>query len=497
MINTTNLIKYLVIISLTSLLSTLAHAIKPSLPLATPKPAQLIIKSQEPLKDLPQKLTVLLKKYKISTDNISIVVQELNADKPLLSHNADVLRNPASTMKLFTTYAALKVLEPNYIWRTEAWMRGTLEEGVLQGDLILKGYGDPFLVHQNYWKFVQGIQEKGIHTITGKVIIDNSFFDKVPKDRASFDQRPLRTYNALPSALMYNFQASRFLFRPNEKKNKIDIIPHPWIPNLNYINNVKLSKGRCRRSHYTQKFKMVEDTLTISGTYSPQCGQQFILRVFSEPAEHAFNAFRDFWRNTGGKFKGSMAIGKVTKGDVKIHTYYSNSLSEQIRKINKWSNNVMTRQLLLSLGAKAEGKPGTIPKGRKAILAALNTAGIDTTGMVIDNGSGLSRIARVSAQQHADLLKRAWRDKFMPEFLSSLSLSGLDGTLVNRFRDDDMRGRSHMKTGSLNNVRSIAGYMLSRKGHWMLVVMHHNGTKASSGRGEKIQNTLLQWAFEQ
>ena len=136
-------------------------------------------------------------------------------------------------------------------------------------------------------------------------------------------------------------------------------------------------------------------------------------------------------------------------------------------------------------------------KGRKAILSTLKEIGIDTQSITIDNGSGLSRIARISAQQHASLLKRAWRDEFMPEFLSSLSLSGLDGTLVNRFRNNDMRGRSHMKTGSLNNVRAIAGYMLNRKGHWMLVVMHHNGPKASTGHGAKIQDTLLKWAFEQ
>ncbi|MCK5727231.1 MAG: D-alanyl-D-alanine carboxypeptidase/D-alanyl-D-alanine-endopeptidase [Thiotrichaceae bacterium] len=462
-----------------------------------PQPAVLMIKSQETLKELPEKIRNLLKKYKIPKENISILVQDLNTDKPLLSHNPTTPRNPASTMKLLTTYAALKVLEPNYTWRTEAWVRGTIKEGVLKGDLILKGYGDPFLVHQNYWKFVQGIREKGLHTIKGKIIIDNSFFTVGKQNRAAFDQRPLRAYNALPSALMYNFQTSRFLFRPDKKNNKIEIIPYPWIPNFNYINNVKLQKGRCKRRHYRPKFKLTDQSLTISGSYSAQCGQQFIMKVLSKPPEHAFNAFRDFWRNTGGKLQAKMKIGKVRKGDTRFHIYYSNSLSEQIRKINKWSNNVMTRQLLLTLGAKAKGRPGTMVKGRAAIFDALNEVGINTQKMVIDNGSGLSRIARVSAQQHASLLIRAWRDKFMPEFLSSLSLSGLDGTLVNRFRNDDMRGRSHMKTGSLNNVRSIAGYMLNRKGRWMVVVMHHNGAKASSGRGAKIQNTLLQWVFEQ
>jgi D-alanyl-D-alanine carboxypeptidase/D-alanyl-D-alanine-endopeptidase (penicillin-binding protein 4) len=192
-----------------------------------------------------------------------------------------------------------------------------------------------------------------------------------------------------------------------------------------------------------------------------------------------------------------METRTVQKVDVRLHTHYSESLGNQIRVINKWSNNLMTRQLLLTLGATKYGKPGTLEKGRRAILETLADNGIDNKDIIIDNGSGLSRTARVTASQHAQLLERAWRDEFMPEFMSSLSLSGLDGTLVNRFRNDDMKGRSHMKTGTLRNAKSIAGYMLNRQGKWLVVVMHHNGPKIGGGRGSKIQNAMLRWAFEQ
>ena len=462
-----------------------------------PQPAQIQIKSKQTTQRLPRSVKKLLKKYAISEKNISIYVKDLNADKPLIELNTQKQRNPASTMKLLTTYAALKILKPNYTWKTEAWVRGEIKEGVLEGDLILKGYGDPFLVHQNYWKFVQGLRDKGLVEIKGKVIIDNSYFDIPETDSGEFDNRPYRTYNAIPSALMYNFQASRFLFRPNKKKQRVDIIPYPWIAEFSYINKVKYAKGRCRRTHYFPKFTKNEKQLTISGRYSSGCGQQFILRVLSRPAEHAFNGFRDFWRGLGGKVGDAMDVGAVQKGDVKFHTYYSDSLGNQIRIINKWSNNIMTRQLLLSLGAKKFGKPGTLEKGRRAILETLADSDIDNKDIVIDNGSGLSRIARITASQHAQLLERAWRDEFMPEFVSSLSLSGLDGTLVNRFRNDDMRGRTHMKTGTLKNSKAIAGYMLNRKGKWLVVVIHHNGAKIGGGRGSKIQNAMLRWTFEQ
>ena len=462
-----------------------------------PQPAQIKINSKQQPQHLPRSIKKLLHQYKISEKNLSIYVKDLNADNPLISLNIDQLRNPASTMKLLTTYAALKILKPNYSWRTEAWMRGKFKNGVLQGDLILKGYGDPFLVHQNYWKFVQGLRDKGLLEITGKVIIDNSYFDVPKTDNGKFDNRPYRTYNATPSALMYNFQASRFLFRPNEEKRRIDIIPYPWITEFSYINEVKYVKGKCKRKHYFPTFKKSTNALRISGQYSAGCGQQYMLRVVSTPARHAFNGFRDFWRGMGGKVGDVMETGAVKEGDTRFHTYYSDSLGNQIRVINKWSNNVMTRQLLLTLGAKKFGKPGTLEKGRQAILEALDDNGIDNKGIIIDNGSGLSRIARITARQHAQLLERAWRDEFMPEFMSSLSLSGLDGTLVNRFRNEDMSGRTHMKTGTLRNAKAIAGYMLNRKGRWLVVVMHHNGSKIGGGRGSRLQNALLRWAFEQ
>ncbi|CAA6824250.1 MAG: D-alanyl-D-alanine carboxypeptidase (EC [uncultured Thiotrichaceae bacterium] len=445
---------------------------------------------------LPEEVRQLLKKHKIPNKNLSVSVKELSSGKSLISHNIDVSRNPASTMKLLTTYAALKTLKPNYSWKTEAWIRGSIKSGVLKGDLILKGYGDPFLIHEKYWKFVQGIRDRGLKKITGNIIIDNSYFDIPKTDPGKFDNRPFRTYNAIPSALMYNFQATRLLFRPDKEEKRIDIIPYPWIPEYSYTNRVKYSSKRCARKHHRPTISRTKNKVIIAGSYSAQCGQQYILRAISEADEHAYNGFRDFWRGMGGELTGTLKKGKVTQSDKRFHTYYSDSLGDQIRVINKWSNNVMTRQLLLTLGAKKYGAPGTLEKGRTAILDVLEENNIDHQGIIIDNGSGLSRIARITTRQHMQLLQKAWNDPFMPEFMSSLALSGLDGTMVKRFRKGDQRGRSHMKTGTLRNSKAIAGYMLTRKGKWLAVVIHHNGPKIGGGRGSRIQDAMLRWSFE-
>lgn len=471
---------------------------------------------------LPTSITKLLKKYKIPKDNLSIYVRDLNSSKPLLEFNVDKLRSPASTMKLLTTYAALKELGPNYSWRTEVWLRGELKKGVLAGDLILKGHGDPFLVYENFWKLVKILRDKGLKEIQGDIIIDNSYFSLPEHDPAAFDGRPFRVYNAQVSPLMFNFQATRFLFKPvlskdeiidkkgktskkrkNKKKRKsslghVEVTPLPKIIGFEFDNQIKLRKGKCRRSHYKPKFSRDKSgKIIIKGSYATGCKQQFILRSVSNAEEHAFNAFRDFWTDLHGVLKGHLKKGKVQSGDKRFHVYGSPSLGQQIRLINKWSNNVMTRQLLLTLGAKRFGSPGTPEKGQRAILEIMAENNIDTNGIELENGSGLSRKAKISARQMGSLLETAYRDAYMPEFMASLSLPGVDGTLVNRFRKEDLRGRSHLKTGTLNFVTAISGYMLNRIGKRLVIVIQHNGKKTGGGRGEKIQNALLRWSFEQ
>lgn len=453
---------------------------------------------QSTVKLLPKPVMSLLKKYKISSKNISVYVRDLNSPRPLLAYNVNVSRSPASTMKLLTTYAALKILSPSYSWRTEAWVRGEMTAGVLTGDLILKGYGDPFLVYENYAKFIRGLREKGLKSIQGNVIIDNSYFSNHRFDPGAFDHQPFKVYNAVPSALMFNFQSTRFLLSPHEADEQVTVTPYPDIPNFKFNNEIEYLTTKCRRSHYRLHFSYDnEKGVTIRGKYSLQCGQKFVLRSFSKPEEHAFNAFRAFWKEQGGILKGSLQVGTVQTGDRKWHTFSSSTLGEQVRIINKWSNNVMTRQVLLTLGAKKFGEPATLEKGRKAVLDTLATHQINTDGIIIDNGSGLSRISRISARQMAKVLETAYRDPYMPEFMASLSLAGLDGTLVSRFRHDDLRGRSHLKTGTLRHVTAISGYMLNRKGKRLVIVIQHNGKKVGAGRGTKIQNALLKWSFEQ
>lgn len=461
-----------------------------------PKPAESIVVRRQQTHSLPDDVTAYLRKRKISGKELSVFIQDVHADAPLLQHNANMPRNPASTMKLLTTWSALQVLGPAWTWKTEVLLRGELKNGVLNGDVVLKGYGDPFLVYESFWKLLHDLRLKGLRDIRGDIIVDNSFFDIPAIDPGAFDNKPDRIYNAPPSALMFNFQATRLLFQPDEAKQQVLLSAFPFPSSVSLQNDVKLSEGKCRRRHYRPNVEQVGTTAVVKGQYATGCGAQFIMRRISDAETHVYDAFREFWKAQGGMLRGEGRAGSVQSGDQLFHTHASKPLAEQIRSINKWSNNVMTRQVLLTMGAKRFGAPATLDKGRMALLEVMESHQIPTQGMVVDNGSGLSRDARLTANQLGKLLYAIWHEPLMPEFMNSLPLIGEDGTLARRLKDHDVRGRSHLKTGTLRHVTALAGYMLNRDGKRFVVVMQQNGKKAN-GAGKVIQDKLLKWAFEQ
>jgi D-alanyl-D-alanine carboxypeptidase/D-alanyl-D-alanine-endopeptidase (penicillin-binding protein 4) len=463
------------------------------IPVDAPQPAELTLIRHQQTLELPDEVKAMMAQSHIPSDHLSAYIRDLNADVPLMVHNENVPRNPASTMKLLTTWTALKLLGPSYTWKTESWLRGTLQDGVLTGDLVLKGYGDPFLTDESFREMLHDLQLKGLKEIHGNLVVDNSFFSLPAQDPAAFDGEKSMVYNALPSALMYNFQSTRFLLAPDETNQRVDISIFPSIPGLQVDNQLKLSQGGCTKGNYKPGVNLMGSVVKIAGSYATGCGKNFILRVLSTPEENVFNAFRDVWHSLGGVFDGKLQTGQVQPTDVLLHSHESRTLGEQIRFINKWSNNVMARQLFLSTGAQIGGEPATLEKGRAAVMDVLQKAGIDTTGMSLENGSGLSRQERVSARQLGQLLETAWRDPYMPEFMASLPLLGEDGTLAARFKNGDLRGRSHMKTGTLRDSSAIAGYMLTRSGKRLVIVLVHNGPEAGHG----LQDAILRWAFEQ
>lgn len=448
---------------------------------------------------LPPGIQSSLNLRKVPDSSLSIYVENLETGEPVLTWNEDVPRNPASVIKLLTTLVALDVLGPAYTWKTEAYLLGETDGGVLDGDLLLKGYGDPFLVTTRVWQMLREIRQKGISRITGDLLIDDSYFDVPYHDPAKFDREPLRAYNVAPNALLMNFKVVRYHFEPDLESATVSIRVDPPLENLRIENRLKVAQGRCRgyQRGITITPNETVDHMVMSGQFPSGCKSYSMHRAALSHNEFAYGLFKSIWQESGGRFSGGLR-NVVKPDDIEpFLVFESLPLADIITKVNKHSNNVMARQLLFTLGAERFVVPGTEEGGRQVIEDWLNNRQLGSAKLKLDNGAGLSRDSRISARNLGEILRYAWQSPFMPEYLSSLSLSGLDGTLMRRFRDDPLTGKAHIKTGRLDDVTAIAGYLQSRSGGRYSIVALQNHTDVHRGPGEEVQAALLRWLYEQ
>jgi D-alanyl-D-alanine carboxypeptidase/D-alanyl-D-alanine-endopeptidase (penicillin-binding protein 4) len=448
---------------------------------------------------LPPGVQESLNLRKAPDSSLSVYVENLDTGEPLLRWNETVPRNPASVVKIVTTLVALDILGPAYTWKTEVYSVGEINGNVLDGDLLLKGYGDPFMVTERVWQMLRQVRQKGVNKITGDLLIDDSYFDVAYHDPGEFDREPLRAYNVAPNALLMNFKVVRYRFEPELKSATVNIRLDPPLQNLIIENQLKLVPGRCRgyQRGITITPNHAVDHMVMSGEFPSGCTTYELGRTALSHNQFAFGLFKSIWLESGGEFSGS--YWNVIKPDhaEPLLVFDSWPLADIITKVNKHSNNVMARQLLFTLGAEKNGVPGTEEGGRQVVENWLKEKRLHFTELKLDNGSGLSRESRLSAEVLGGILRYGWESPYMPEFMSSLSLSGLDGTLARRFRDDPLTGKAHIKTGRLDDVTAIAGYLQARSGNRYAVVALQNHTDVHRGPGEEVQTALLRWLYEQ
>jgi D-alanyl-D-alanine carboxypeptidase/D-alanyl-D-alanine-endopeptidase (penicillin-binding protein 4) len=446
---------------------------------------------------LPASVSQALAAVKIPAANVAVVVQEVNVHHETLRVNAAAPMNPASVMKLVTTYAALEQLGPAYRWKTEIYTSGTLQDGVLEGDLIFKGGGDPRLDLEALGKLVRALRGKGLREIRGNLVVDRSYFGRAEGDAGRFDGDPFRPYNVLPDALLVNYKSVRFVFLPEAGTVRIYAEPQP--PALELVNTLRLSDGACPegsafRDMLKPTFEPVRQRVIFSGQYPASCGEKDLNVALLEPNDQVAGLVRQFWTESGGVWNGSVRDGTVPAGAKLLHTLESPSLAEIVRDTNKFSNNIMARHLFLTLGAEAAGPPANTQKSVASIRAWLAAKKIAAPELVMENGSGLSRNERISAGNLAALLQAAWSSPVMPEFMASMPIAGIDGTMRRRVKGEGVAGRAHIKTGLLSDVRSMAGYMLDRSGRRQIVVMLVNDANAQ--QAQPAMDMLLRWVYE-
>jgi D-alanyl-D-alanine carboxypeptidase/D-alanyl-D-alanine-endopeptidase (penicillin-binding protein 4) len=445
--------------------------------------------------DLPIAVNEALQRAAIAPEAVGIYVQKVEGGPVLLASNWETPFNPASTVKLVTTAAALDMLGPAFTWKTQALVDGTLNGEVLKGDLFIKGSGDPKLVMENFWLFLRRIRAAGIRDIRGKLVLDRSAFEDRLYDAATFDGDPLKTYNAAPDALLLNFKSVNVRFVPDEATRKVRLVMEPPVDGFKLVPP-RVGNGECGDWRAKLHPEVDDSSARFDGAYPLSCGEKVwnIHPYLTTNTQYFGGIFRRLWSELGGSFRGEVINGMASPTARLVAEWQSPPLPEIVRDINKFSNNVMARQVLLTIPSQLLQEPGTPEHGAEMIRQWLVKKGIAAPELIIDNGSGLSRNARISAVTLGHLLAMEYQSPTMPEFMASLPIIGLDGTMKKRMTTLSAAGNGHIKTGSLDGVRTIAGYVLAASGRRYVVVFLINHPNAE--RGKEAQDALLQWVFE-
>ena len=451
-----------------------------------PKPAAA---TATETRGLPRSVEAALARGGLPRDAMVAWVQDVDAARPRLAWQADKAVNPASLMKLVTTFAGLELLGPAYSWSTQVWLHGTVADGVLAGNLVIKGSGDPKLVLERMWLLMRRVQQLGVREIRGDIVLDRSAFVAGDINPADFDGEPLRPYNAGADALLLNYRAVLLTFTPEPGRGVATLAADPPLAGVRIDATVPLVSGPCDDWRGTLKAELDDPSrMHFGGAFPVACGEKVWPLAYADPKSYNARALAGLWAELGGKLTGVVRDGPAPALTPSFDLR-SPMLAEVIRDINKLSNNVMAQQLFLTLGA-TQRNAGTPEAAREVLRQWLRSRVGSAAGVaVISNGSGLSRDSRLSAALLGRLLQAAWASPVMPELMSSLPVAGIDGTLR---RAKGTPGRAHLKTGSLRDVVGVAGYVLADSGRRYVVVAIVNHANANAAR--PALEAIAEWA---
>lgn len=439
---------------------------------------------------LPPTVLAALARAGIGADALAAVALPLQHAAPPWQHRATVAMQPASTMKIVTSIVALDRLGPNHRGSTELRSAATLAGGVLLGDLVLKGGADPDLGLPQLWALLLDLRQAGVMAIQGDLLIDRSLFNPPRLDVGvpPFDESPEFAYNVIPDALHL---AGHLL--PLELKSDGATVRASTVPALAGVeldaSAMQINPSRaCRDWNDDWKPAQLSRTggrtvIRLQGAYPPNCTQRTGLQLIDR-LELEEQLFRTVWQGLGGRWAGHAREAAAPPDSRLLARRSGRPWGEVLRSMNKTSDNAHTRLLYLQLGVPANGggKVDTRQAADRQVRDWLARHAIDHRGLVLDNGSGLSRSERITPLQLASMLKVAHAGRHAADLLMSLPTVGVDGTMRNRLKDSPASGWARMKTGTLRNVAALAGYVNDAQGRPWAVAMMINHDQASKAR---------------
>ena len=460
---------------------------------------------------LPEPVISALRSTTIPEEALSVVV--LRDKQTVLSHLADRAVQPASTMKLITTLVSLDVLGPVFRGRTELRSNGRIEGDTLKGDLVLRGGADIDLSTEVLTTLLRSLRYQGIRTIQGHLVLDRQLFNPARGDRGvpPFDESPESYYNVIPDALLVNKNMLQLDLRSTGGRLMIASLPE--MDGVSVASDMRLVDGDCASWENGWQPPEVQTQadgrirVMLHGTFPRNCVASESINVVDRQ-DYVDRLFRRVWKDLGGNLQDSTIEGATPADARLLAEHVSRALPELVRDTNKPSDNLLARTLFLSLGALApdpvlgsrplppSAEPTqalTLGRAQATVRSWMRAHGIDDTGLVLENGSGLSRIERVTPNQMAGVLLTGQRSNWAPEFQASMPIVAIDGTMRRRLHDSPAAGRARMKTGTLKNVVALAGYVPDASGRQCVVVAMINSDLVSNGRGRLVLDTLVDW----
>ena len=446
---------------------------------------------------LPREIARAFLDAGVPLNHVGVVVQDTTQARPLFVQDADRPRNPASVMKLVTTFAALEMLGPDYRWKTEAYLGGPLVDGELRGDLILKGSGDPKITIEQWQAFIAQLRANGLAVVDGDLALDRSRFALPAHDPAAFDREPLKPYNVGPDALLVNFKSVHLTFAPDAEGTHVVVSAEPALGDVAVGSLPAIANEAC--SDWQQRAgPRVEDrgdrgAISFGGAYLAACGERDWWIAMLDHPHYVRAMFETYFTQAGGRFAGGVKERRAPADGRPFAVLESPPLRDIVRDVNKLSNNVMARQVFLTLATTQGTQPATPARATEAVRRWLAARKLALPGLVLENGSGLSRQERASATALNRLLVAANSSSVRQEFAESLAVAAVDGTVERRFRNGTVAGQALLKTGTLEGVRALAGYVNDPAGRRFTVVAIVNDRNAA--RAGSALDYLVQWVY--
>lgn len=450
---------------------------------------------------LPSSVENLLKKANLPKSSFSVVIAPSRQNGYTLNLQGDKAVSPASTLKLLTSFIALDELGPDFRWKTQIYADTPIKQNTLNGKLYIKGGGDPNLTLDKLSQLLRNLRQQGLRDIQGDIVLDRSYFQPTRPELnvTPFDENPDAYYNVIPDALLIHSNISAFSI--SSDSNTIETKLLTPMERVTLKNQMTRSNAPCNEwkngwlPPHTTVNQQAQIEIALSGVFPKNCQTTVYLNVVERNA-YIGSVIRALWTELGGSWQGQIQDGSTPTNASLLVQRESESLAETIRIINKFSDNAMSRILFLTMGAEsplARNFADTSQTANAVVRAWLAKNNIADTGLYIENGSGLSRTDRISANQLASILRVAGNSNWYPEFAASLPIVGIDGSMRNRLKSSAAEARARIKTGTLKNVVAIAGYVRDQQQNDWIVVGIINSDEAGISRARPILDELISW----